>query len=183
MVVPKNKKAYTKKLVAQLLKKNHTSRVTVDVIAGGVTRRESAELAMSHLLLKSDAPRYIMFHDASRPLIHPSMISSVFRAVKRVDGAVVGRTMLDLCTYAENYFVTDVLQKGYTLQTPQCYVFKKLYRAYEEIKKNPNARMFNDGTAIMKEVYPNAKIKIVITNALNLKLTHVEDGATVKKLL
>src|SRR3989344_3105625 len=92
VVVPRKKIAYTKHVVLQKIKKGGKK---INIIPGGKTRQDSTYLALKFLKKGGHIPSTVEIHDAARPLITPSVITSVLTAAQTLGGAVIGGKALD----------------------------------------------------------------------------------------
>jgi 2-C-methyl-D-erythritol 4-phosphate cytidylyltransferase/2-C-methyl-D-erythritol 2,4-cyclodiphosphate synthase len=104
-------------------------------LAGGPSRQHSVMHGMEALAHRK--PDYVLIQDAARPLVSAAMIDAVVAALKNgADGAVPLLAVADTLRKLENgKWVTvprDGLQRA---QTPQGFVFPKIFKAHRDHAK------------------------------------------------
>ena len=147
------------------------------IVAGGGKRQESVDAGFKACDLDT---RYVVIHDAARPLVTPALISEVVAAVKRAPAVTVGRPVTDtlkLCEKGAVVTKTVDRDKLWAVQTPQAFQVKELRAAYralgkEEVSDDCMAVELNGGT-----------VRIVENRRPNFKVTYPEDLELAGRLL
>ena len=147
------------------------------IVAGGGKRQESVDAGLKACDLDT---RYVVVHDAARPLVTPALISEVVAAVKRAPAVTVGRPVTDtlkLCEKGAVVTKTVDRDKLWAVQTPQAFQVKELRAAYKALGK---AEISDDCMAV--ELNGGA-VRIVENRRPNFKVTYPEDLELVATLL
>lgn len=184
-VVPESKLEYAKRLI-----KNKISDKRIEIIPGGKTRRESAYFALKHINEKNKKFNYVIFHDASRPLVLPGTIERVLKEAVRWGAAVVGSKALDLIFEVEGEFVSRAHNKNiiYHGFTPQCFQKDLIWKVHLEYDKkiNLNGELENghaDNIELLRNYNKEVKVKLVKLPHPDFKLTFKPDIEVIKVLL
>ena len=141
------------------------------VVAGGAKRQDSVLNGLKEV--DADA-RIVVVHDGARPCVKPETIAETVKVAKRTGAAVVGCHIWDTVKYVEKGTMvtrTEDRAKLWAVQTPQAFSASLIRRAYAEVVKR-KADVTDDASAVELLGEP---VKIVETNAPNLKITTVED--------
>ncbi len=139
------------------------------IVAGGNRRQDSVQAGLDACDLDT---RYVLVHDGARPCVTSDLISEVVKLVKRVPAVAVGRRITDTVKRVEKGITvvcTEDRDKLWTVQTPQGFQIKTLRDAYKALGK---AEVTDDCQAV--ELAGGA-VKVLESNALNFKITTVED--------
>ena len=141
------------------------------IVAGGAKRQESVAAGLEACDLDT---RYVVVHDAARPLVTPEVISEVVKNVKRFPAVTVGYPMADTvkrCDKGSTVSETIPRDKLWAVQTPQAFNAQLIKRAYAEVEKR-KVEVTDDASAVELLGEP---VKIYETDLPNLKITTVED--------
>ena len=147
------------------------------IVAGGGKRQESVDAGLKACDLDT---RYVVVHDAARPLVTPALISEVVAAVKRAPAVTVGRPVTDtlkLCEKGTAVTKTVDRDKLWAVQTPQAFQVKELRAAYRALGK---AEVSDDCMAVELN---GGTVRIVENRRPNFKVTYPEDLELAGKLL
>ena len=147
------------------------------IVAGGGKRQESVDTGLKACDLDT---RYVVVHDAARPLVTPALISEVVAAVKRAPAVTVGRPVTDtlkLCEKGAVVTKTVDRDKLWAVQTPQAFQVKELRAAYRALGK---AEVSDDCMAVELN---GGTVRIVENRRPNFKVTYPEDLELAGKLL
>ena len=139
------------------------------IVAGGAKRQESVAAGLAACDIDT---RYVVVHDAARPLVTPEVISEVMKNVKRFPAVTVGYPMADTvkrCEKGSTVSETIPRDKLWAVQTPQAFQMSELRAAHralgrQEATDDCQAVELNGGT-----------VKIVTNYRPNFKITTVED--------
>lgn len=152
----------------------------VKIVPGGSRRQDSVKAALACCDFDT---RYVVIHDAARPLVLSDMVSEVLKLVKRVPAATAGRRVTDTIKRVEKGTTvssTEDRSKLWQIQTPQAFQFKTIKAAYAAL--DPKIEVTDDCQAVELSD-KDAKIQIFETRVPNLKITTVEDLQTAAALL
>ena len=141
------------------------------VVAGGAKRQDSVANGLKEM--DSDT-RVVVVHDGARPCVKPETIAETVKVAKRVGAAVVGCHIWDTVKLVEKGTTvtrTEDRSKLWAVQTPQAFSASLIRRAYAEVAKR-KVDVTDDAAAVELLGEP---VKIVETDAPNLKITTVED--------
>ena len=147
------------------------------IVAGGNRRQESVAAGLAACDLDT---RYVVIHDAARPLVKPELVSELVKQVKRAPAVTVGRPMTDtvkLCEKGSTVAKTVDREKLWTVQTPQAFQVKELRAAYKAL----GAKEATDDCMAVE--LNGVAVKILTNLQPNFKITTVEDLQLVGMLL
>ena len=150
------------------------------VVAGGASRQASVQNGLAAI---PDDAKFVSIHEASRPLIEPSMISETLHAVKRGGAAAVALKIDDAVVHVErSTTVSKSLDssKLWSVQTPQSFKVDVLKRAvHNPAKKKPAL----DEVSAVVEL--GETVRLVPGSPMNIKISTADDlplAATLLKL-
>ena len=147
------------------------------IVAGGGKRQESVDAGFKACDLDT---RYVVVHDAARPLVTSALVSEVVAAVKRSPAVTVGRPVTDtlkLCEKGAVVTKTVDRDKLWAVQTPQAFQVKELRAAYRALGKK---EVSDDCMAVELN---GVTVRIVENRRPNVKVTYPEDLELAGKLL
>ena len=139
------------------------------IVPGGNRRQDSVQAGLDACDLDT---RYVLVHDGARPCVTPEMISDLMKLVKRLPAVAVGRRISDTVKRVDKGITvvgTEDRDKLWAVQTPQGFQMKVLRDAYRALGKN---EVTDDCQAVE---LAGGSVKIMESNALNFKITTVED--------
>ena len=146
------------------------------VVAGGETRTESVWRGLRDL--RAEDVGVVAVHDAVRPLVTPEEIDATVRAAEATGAAVLAARAVDTVKEsdgAEPARVARTLDRArlWHAQTPQCFRYELLRRAYESAKAL--GLEATDDSALVERL--GATVSIVEGDARNIKITTAQDFA------
>lgn len=147
------------------------------IVQGGAKRQESVASGLSACDVDT---RYVVIHDAARPMITSDVVSEVVKAVKRNPAVTVGRPVTDTiksCAKGQTVDSTVARDRLWAVQTPQAFQLKVLKDAYKSLGKT---EVTDDCQAV--EI-AGGQVKIVENLRPNFKVTTVEDLQLVSALV
>ena len=158
----------------------------VAVVAGGATRRASVAAGLA--AVPRDV-RWVLVHDAARPLARPSLFAAVLRAARRTGAAAPGRPVSDTLKLAHRGgaargrgIARTVSREGlWAVQTPQAFRRDLLERAHARAGRNGFAGAETDDAVLVERL--GARVALVPGPRTNLKITTPEDRAIADALL
>lgn len=120
--------------------------------------------------------RYVLIHDAARPLITKQIIEDAIQGVvsnKAIVVAVPSKDTIKIANEAGTIEYTPKRSLTYIIQTPQAFEFDLLMKSYQEVMKCTNLEITDD--AMIVEHGSKQSIKIVEGDYKNIKVTTPED--------
>ena len=152
------------------------------VVAGGETRTESVWRGLKDL--RSEEVGVVAVHDAVRPLVTPEEIDATVRAAESTGAAVLAARAVDTVKEsdgAEPARVARTLDRArlWHAQTPQCFRYELLRRAYESARASGVEA--TDDSSLVERL--GAPVQIVEGGARNIKITTPQDLALAEILL
>lgn len=157
-----------------------TSNEKIHTVAGGSTRAESVQNAVSYLDTMSIKENdFILVHDAARPCLRYSDLETLLAELKEEKvGGILAAPVSDTLKLAnvdnqDSYFVTKTLDRSniWRAFTPQMFRAKYLKKAFNHCEKN-NISVTDEASAIEVLGLP---VKLVRGHSDNIKITHQED--------
>ncbi len=145
----------------------------VIVACGGSKRDESVKNGIRKVTSK-----YVLIHDAVRPLISQDLIKRVIAATKKYGAAVPTLNPVSTVKYKEGDSVKTLNRsKVYLIQTPQGFISKEIVEAYDKYK----SMNFTDSSSLMEE--GGKRIKLIKGEKYNIKITSSEDYRYIREVL
>ncbi|HVF56650.1 MAG TPA: 2-C-methyl-D-erythritol 4-phosphate cytidylyltransferase [Pyrinomonadaceae bacterium] len=174
VVVPAGEAAEVLALVAE-----HGLRKVARVVAGGATRTESVWRGLQ--MIRAATAKVVAVHDGVRPFVTPEEIASVVGEAERSGAAILAARAVDTIKEVEDGRVVRTLERArlWHAQTPQCFRYDILRRAYERALAEKLEA--TDDSALVERL--GASISIVEGGARNIKITRPEDIALAEIML
>jgi len=147
-------------------------------LIGGEARQDSVRLGLRALC--SDAPRFVLIHDAARPFCPPEAVHRLLEALEAGDGgAVPGLPATDTLARVESSEVGQAIDRTslVRLQTPQGFPFPAILDMHERMA----GRSFTDDVTLAREGGMN--VTVVEGDERLFKLTHPEDFVRAERML
>ena len=142
------------------------------IVPGGWERYASVYFGLEAI---EDAD-YVLIHDGARPMISAELIQKCIYYVKKYRACVVGMPSKDTIKVVdeENYAIRTPERKTlWQVQTPQCFEFDLVKKAYEKMMENDDGKVTDD--AMVVETYGNVPVKLFEGGYDNIKVTTPED--------
>lgn len=145
-----------------------------EIIVGGASRQESAWAALRHL--KTDAPEYVVLHDAARPFLDHQILHDVDIALLNCDAVDVAIKTTDTIIVVRDGLIQNVPKRDhiYRGQTPQGFRYQSLLQCYEELGTE-KLQEFTDDCGIYLSANPMNPVRVVQGSAENIKITDSVD--------
>lgn len=145
----------------------------VRLVHGGSTRQESTRLALE--AFSTDAPSYVMIHDAARPFANAALIDRVAAALTDAEAVVPALPVSDTIKRANGSLdVVETVARDdlHAAQTPQAFRFTRILDAHRRAFKD-ECETFTDDAAIA--AWAGLRVRIVPGSVDNMKLTWARD--------
>ncbi len=155
------------KFVSSLIREHGLKKVKV--VRGGNSRAQSV---WNGIRASGKNIPWIMVHDGARPLVTRKSIEQMLKASQGADGVLLARKVVPTIKEAgaDGRILRTVDRSNlYEAETPQLVRRKVLETAY----KQPDAFKFTDEASLAESV--NAKVKVVVHDGWNPKITTVHD--------
>ena len=151
---------------------------TISVVAGGMSRQESARAGLAALNPRS---RVVLVHDAVRPFTQKRHILQVLKKARECGGSILAVPVRDTLKHCENGYVTRTTSRDglYAAQTPQAFDAAKLRHAHDLAARQGIAA--TDDAALFEEL--GYEVAIVEGSVRNIKITTEEDLALARAML
>lgn len=139
-------------------------------VAGGPRRRDSVRNGLAAL---ASRPRWVLIHDAARPLVSSALIHRVIDAALGgdADGVIPGLPVTDTIKRVEGDRVAGTVDRSdlFTVQTPQAFLTGVLVSAHDDAA---NLDATDDATLVER---CGGSVRVVTGERDNLKITYPED--------
>jgi 2-C-methyl-D-erythritol 4-phosphate cytidylyltransferase/2-C-methyl-D-erythritol 2,4-cyclodiphosphate synthase len=135
---------------------------------GGSSRQQSVFNGLQ--ALAASKPQTVFIHDAARPFATLTLIARCLENLKDNDGVVPALPVTDTLKKAENGLIYQTVPRDglFRAQTPQLFLFDKLYAAHQTAPEG-----LTDDAAVAE--HAGLSVQIVTGEAQNIKLTTEED--------
>ncbi|MBK0403171.1 2-C-methyl-D-erythritol 4-phosphate cytidylyltransferase [Adhaeribacter sp. BT258] len=161
IVLPQNQIALWEALCAQ-----HAFEIKHQVVAGGNTRFQSVKNGLAAVLQTG----VVAVHDGVRPFVSEKIIADAFQVAGEKGNAVVSVALKDSIREVQGETNQAVDRSHFRLiQTPQCFEFALLKKAYEL----PEENTFTDDASVVEKLGIN--INLTEGSYENIKITTPED--------
>lgn len=156
---------YEKEYVSDLYKEYEK----IEVTTGGDTRQQS----VYNGLLKVTSP-YVMIQDGARPYLKKENLQALKETLKTEDACLLMVPSVDTSKIVVDGYVKETLVRSmvYNAQTPQCFKTDLLRICHKKALKDH--RIGTDDAQLI-EWYSNVKVKMVLGDESNIKITHPKD--------
>lgn len=152
------------------------------LVPGGKERSDSILNALE--AVEGLNPEIVVVHDAVRPFISTSDITSVINRAKDVGAAVMAIPTVDTIKEVENGLITRTLdrRKIYRAQTPQAFRYDLLLKANLAARDDRvPSELLTDDSLLVERI--GAPIAIVEGSPDNIKITTQEDFKLAEKMI
>lgn len=152
-------------------------------LAGIVTKggKEREDSVLKGLEVVPPGVKYVLIHDAARPLVSPGVIQRVLENAVRSGAAIPVIPVKDTLKVIRGGRVVKTLDRSTigAVQTPQGFKLAALRKAFKKLGRR--ASRLTDDAAVMES--SGARVKVVEGDLLNFKVTTPEDLRHVKDLV
>ncbi len=147
----------------------------LEIIKGGKTRSESVKNALNKSKFKS---KYVIIHDVARPLNSQKLIKKIIKNLveKNYDCVVPYAKCTDTAVVDHDNIDREKLK---LIKTPQGFIKNKITLLH---KKN-NKKLLTDDSQLFRNEKNKFKIKYLLQNEINLKITYKDELDSLNKLV
>lgn len=146
-------------------------------VAGGSRRQDSVAAGLATF---EPAPKYVLVHDAARPLANAALVRRVVDRLLTgdVDGVVPVIPVRDTIKVVRDGRITETAERSAiaAAQTPQGFRFRSLHRAHQTVPQD-----VTDDAAMIEAI--GGSVAVVDGSPDNLKVTYPADLAVAEALL
>ena len=155
--------------ISKLKASTHFNKILSPCL-GGKERSSSVKKGLIKISKLTDNPNKVLIHDAARPFISKKIIKSVISKLDNFDAVLPCIKMVDAIWKIEQNSFNLLNNRSFYFraQTPQGFIFKKIYDAHLKNKK-----WAYDDISLANE--NNLKIIKINGSDLNIKITKPED--------
>jgi 2-C-methyl-D-erythritol 4-phosphate cytidylyltransferase len=175
---------------ARQLARRERYRKVVTVVPGGGSRMASVACGLKAVPARA---KWVLVHDAARPLVTPQLIEATIKAARRAKAAIAAVPVVPTIKQARGVWVEKTLDRGklWAVQTPQVFERKLLEEAHlramasarGSLTRRFSAHGFSatDDAALVEAI--GKRVKIVPGSERNIKVTTPEDLRIAEALL
>lgn len=153
-------------------------------VQGGASRRESVLCGLESLAdLEEETPKFVLIHDAARPLVDPALIGRVRAALDHHVGAVPALAIADTIKQAKAGHIRATMPRDglWRAQTPQGFRFSDILAAHRTAAGQMDAERFTDDAMIAEAA--GLDVVTVAGDEDNMKITTESDFARAERIL
>lgn len=178
LVVGDGEEEYCKREIVEKYNFNKVKKI----IMGGLERYHSVANGLEAIC---DA-NYIIIHDGARPLLSLDIIERCMEGVKKYQACVAAVPVKDTIKIADdNGFIelTPPRNKVWQIQTPQCFEFNLIKKAYKILLASDDINEMITDDAMVVERYMKHKVRLIEGCYENIKITTPDDIVVAERLL
>lgn len=167
---------YCKENIVDKYKVSKVSRI----LEGGAERSDSVYQALKAL----GQTDYVLIHDGARPFLTVALIENIIIELMKYQACIPGTPVKEtIKTVDGEGFINSTPDRSnlWAAQTPQAFEYCSIRRAYELMYQD-SARSIMTDDAVVYETYMKKRVKMLMGDYNNLKLTTPEDYAHAKAL-
>lgn len=161
------------------LAEEHRLLKVARVVTGGRTRTESIWRGLR--AVRAATAGIVAIHDGVRPCVTPDEIDRTVREAARVGAAILARPAVETIKEVTDGRVVRTLERArlWHAQTPQCFRYELLRRAYE--RALAEGLEATDDSALVERL--GAAVAVVEGSADNIKITGPRDLLLAERIL
>ncbi|MCR5837918.1 MAG: 2-C-methyl-D-erythritol 4-phosphate cytidylyltransferase [Lachnospiraceae bacterium] len=155
----------------EIVEKEKITKVEA-IVSGGKERSDSVYEGLK-TCTDSD---YVLIHDGARPIVTKELIGTCIEKMKEYKACVVGVPVTDTIKIAdenENIKSTPDRSTLWSIQTPQCFEYSLVKGAFDKMYNEGGVKVTDD--AMVVEKYQDKKVKIIMGDYRNIKITTPSD--------
>lgn len=147
-------------------------------VTGGASRQDSVRLGLE-ALSQTAKPKFVMIHDAARPLVDAATITAVRKALDQNPGAIAAKPLVDTLKRGKGVAIEATIDRSNLWQahTPQAFHFDEILSAHRAAQ---GLQLTDDAAVAEKAGLP---VTLVPSNPDNMKITNPDDLDRAARLL
>jgi len=169
--------------IEEIVEENAFTKVK-KILIGGEERKDSSLSAIKAYVGERDNINFI-FHDAVRPFLNKKILDQCIEALNQYNAIDVAIPAVDTIIHVNSARIIEKIPERSTMmqgQTPQCFKYDTISKAYENALKDPDLKATDD-CGIVKKYLPEEDIYVVQGSTQNIKITHPQDIFLADKLI
>ncbi len=146
------------------------------IAEGGKERYHSVYAGLQ--ALKGRGYDIVAIHDGARPMVSQEVITRTFQAAEEYGACVAAVPVKDTIKVADDAgFAAETLPRKllWSVQTPQTFRFDLCLKAYETMMERPENQEGVTDDAMVVERFTDTRVRLVMGDYKNLKVTTPED--------
>jgi 2-C-methyl-D-erythritol 4-phosphate cytidylyltransferase len=150
------------------------------VVAGGARRQDSVGIGLDTLAAVKADTRWVIIHDAARPLVTPALLEIGLETAQKYQAAIAAVPVKDTIKQVRDGKIESTPDRSqlWTVQTPQVFAFPLIYEAHHSAIAQED--MTDDATLLERLGHP---VTIFPGSYANIKITTQEDILLAEALL
>ena len=180
LVAPEGGTEYCRKEIVE----KYGFRKVRHIVEGGAERYDSVYAGL--LVLRDSGCSLVAVQDGARCMVTPDIIRRSYEAAEQYGACVIAVPSKDTIKLAdEEGFAAETLprQRLWIIQTPQTFRYDLCLRAYSIMMSSPERKEGVTDDAMAVEHFTDTKVKLVIGDYRNIKVTTKEDLAAAETYL
>lgn len=156
----------------EIIERYHIDKC-IAIVEGGEERYDSVYAG-----LKAINDGYVLIHDCARAFVSVDIIHRCMSAVALYESCVVGMPTKDTVKLTDDHRkVLDTPDRSnvWIVQTPQCFEYNLIRRAYDKVIPNADTTITDD--AMIVELATDHDVHMIQGSYTNIKVTTPEDAA------
>ena len=174
LVAPEGGTEYCRKEIVE----KYGFRKVRHIVEGGAERYDSVYAGL--LALRDSGCSLVAVQDGARCMVTPDIIRRSYEAAEQYGACVIAVPSKDTIKLAdEEGFAAETLprQRLWTIQPPQTFRYDLCLRAYSIMMSSPETKEGVTDDAMVVERFTDTKVKLVMGDYQNIKVTTKEDLA------
>ena len=154
------------------------------IVEGGAERYDSVYAGL--LALRDSGCSLVAVQDGARCMVTPDIIRRSYEAAEQYGACVIAVPSKDTIKLADDEgFAAETLprQRLWTIQTPQTFRYDLCLKAYSIMMSSPETKEGVTDDAMAVERFTDTKVKLVMGDYRNIKVTTKEDLAAAETYL
>ena len=180
LVAPEGGAEYCRKEIVE----KYGFRKVRHIVEGGAERYDSVYAGL--LALRDSGCSLVAVQDGARCMVTPDIIRRSYEAAEQYGACVIAVPSKDTIKLADDEgFAAETLprQRLWTIQTPQTFRYDLCLRAYSIMMSSPETKEGVTDDAMAVERFTDTKVKLVMGDYRNIKVTTKEDLAAAETYL
>ena len=152
------------------------------IVAGGASRQESVRRSLDILAETAPDSQWVMIHDATRPLVTPTLLETGLRAAQEHQAATAAVPVKETIKQVQQGQIAATLDRSqlWTVQTPQVFSYPLILQAHRQVAAQEQEQA-SDDAALLERL--GQRVVIFPGSYANIKITTSEDLLLAEALL